>query len=421
MSLGKIQLVYELLTEQLNHWMLFPVALTMMEMTRGQTGMQTPDLLLWTLCGLFPPLFFGLRLYCLKQGRKKFFLILCHIGTAAVYTLLLLIPPRPFVCRNICILCGAGYMLYSLMLQLKKDTPHTVAMQLPAAVALSLASTFMRHTNQWNRYYTLSLIAVTALFFMVFYLRQYLDFMSLNKGSTGHMPAGDIFRSGTGLAAGYTLLGTGILIFSTQYQWLAGLLEPVMDFLMGLLRGLLSKLPKPKSESGLPVPEEGISLEKLPSVERTQPLLLWKILQIAFTVILAGALVFLIVRLLLKLLRILQDYLNRRLARQETSQEEIFDVREKCGVEKSAGKTNRERSAAFTNREKVRKLYKRKLQDSPFGKGKSSRKNILGLRTAREWESLLETRGMADIYEKTRYTLEEITAEDVRKMKEACK
>ena len=81
MSLKKIQLICEVLTEQMNHWMLFPIALTIMEMTRGQTGMEKPDMLLWVLCSLFPLLFFVLRTH--QGGKRRIRFLLLSIACRA--------------------------------------------------------------------------------------------------------------------------------------------------------------------------------------------------------------------------------------------------------------------------------------------------------------------------------------------------
>lgn len=424
MSLNRIQLLCELLTEQMNHWILFPVALTMMEMTRGQTGMKKPDLLLWVLCSLFPLLFFTLRTYHVRRRKKRYLFLLWHIIAAAGFTVMLLLVPRPFISKMICVLCGAGYMLQSAVLILKKDLVYTVAIQLPAGVALSLASTLMRHTNQWNAYYSFCLIAVIGMFFIVFYMRQYLDYMSLNKSSTGNLPIGEIFRSGAGLVLAYTLFGMAVLIISTQYEWLARLLRPLTDMLMQFIRFLLSKIFRKGGsvEEELTSIEEGAQMIGSPELpEPKEPFWLWQLLQGVFTVALLAGMAFIVLKLLLKLIQLLQEYLNRRVAGQYTQSEDAFDLREKCEPEKPEERKRQGPGGPFTNRERVRRLYKRKLlSQSRHREAKEQGKSCPELLTAREWEKRLKTDGMASVYEKARYSTQEITAEDVKRMREAC-
>ena len=424
MSLKKIQLICELLTEQMNHWMLFPIALTMMEMTRGQTGMERPDLLFWALCGLFPLLFFALRL---RHGcKKRYLFLLWHIAAASAYMLALSLIPRPSVCRRLCILCGIGYLLHSLILQLKKNTLYTTAIQLPIGMALSFVPALMRQTNHWKHYYIFSLIAVIAMFFMVFYMRQYLDYMNINMGSAGYLDLGEIFRSGTGMVAVYTLFGTVLLIISVQREWLAKVLMPLGDFLVQLVRALLAKiLPKgsaadPEQDDMMTLPDKNGAepgFAQLP--EPNEPFWFWRVLEIVVTLALIAGLVYLAARLFWKLLTLLQEYLNRRMARQNAQDQAAFDIREKCDIRKTSEEKRQQRGllAAHTNRERIRRLYKRKLLAY---RTKVPDQKTLGLFTAREWERRLQAKGMADIYELARYSESEVTAEDVKRMREIC-
>ena len=58
MKIGKIRFVNEILTEQMNHWMLFPLALIVGGASRYLTGEGDSMLLAWVLCSLFPFFFF---------------------------------------------------------------------------------------------------------------------------------------------------------------------------------------------------------------------------------------------------------------------------------------------------------------------------------------------------------------------------
>ena len=114
----KIELLSEFLTQQLNHWILFPLALTIMGLTSRYTAVPRPDLLMWAVCGLFPVVFYFLRT---KISRFPFF-VLSH--TAAV-CLSLAVPAQGTANRVICIVCGIYYMVHSFALRIKdvSDTP----------------------------------------------------------------------------------------------------------------------------------------------------------------------------------------------------------------------------------------------------------------------------------------------------------
>nr|WP_302593676.1 DUF4129 domain-containing protein [uncultured Acetatifactor sp.] len=77
-------------------------------------------------------------------------------------------------------------------------------------------------------------------------------------------------------------------------------------------------------------------------------------------------------------------------------------------------------SAYWPPRERIRRLYKKKLAAATADLDPSDRGH-LETYTAKEWEKKLTLSGMADIYEQARYSNHEVTAADVKKMKDAWK
>ena len=59
MNIKRIEIVNEFLTEQMNHWMLFPLLLTVMGVMKKLLGTGDPSLALWALCSLIPLAFFA--------------------------------------------------------------------------------------------------------------------------------------------------------------------------------------------------------------------------------------------------------------------------------------------------------------------------------------------------------------------------
>ena len=57
----KINFLLEILTEQMNHWLLFPCILTIWGLAGRYTGKVGPMVLLWVLFSLFPFLFYIIR------------------------------------------------------------------------------------------------------------------------------------------------------------------------------------------------------------------------------------------------------------------------------------------------------------------------------------------------------------------------
>lgn len=50
----QLSLISELLTQQMNHWLLFPVAFTIMGCVSGLFPISRPDFLMWVCCGFLP-------------------------------------------------------------------------------------------------------------------------------------------------------------------------------------------------------------------------------------------------------------------------------------------------------------------------------------------------------------------------------
>ena len=72
----QLSLISELLTQQMNHWLLFPVAFTIMGCVSGLFPISSPDFLMWVCCGFLPVFTFFTRI-----KLKHFFpFLLCSLA-----------------------------------------------------------------------------------------------------------------------------------------------------------------------------------------------------------------------------------------------------------------------------------------------------------------------------------------------------
>lgn len=419
MNISKIRFVNEILTEQMNHWMLFPLALAVAGASRYLTGEGDAMLLAWCLCSLFPLLFFLIR----RAVSRLIPFVLLHLAAAA---LSLLVPVSFPAGKAVCVLCTLGYLLYSHTLRLKHDEVFSCGLHLPAGVGMAAFSAFFvryLEIKDWDNYYIIALIAAIALYFIIYYVEHYLDFLSVNESSAGFLPAAEMFHSGMGLVLLYTLLGTGILLLSSQFAWLSGILQPIKALLFRFLRFLFSgKGEEPGEEIEIPIIEElQGNGEEMTLPEATEPFWLWKVLEYLAMVILAVVICGLVVLSLVKLFQLIRQYLNLRLQKEHAVDgEETCDFREKCELEHNTERKRQSLFSALSPHERIRKLYKKKLLASAPQLPEEDR-NRMGIYTAKEWERKLETRGMSALYERARYSGQEMTGADVKRMKEACK
>lgn len=417
MNIKRIEILNELLTEQMNHWLLFPLPLTVMGVVNKVIGMGNPCLLLWILCSLIPPIYFLLR-YKIKN------LILFLLAHLCVVAIVFAISGETILTRIVCTACVIGYLVQSSLLRLKQKTVFTDGIPLIFGVGLSAFMTLFQYyqgTRGWENYYILSLIAGIALYFIIYFIEHYLNFLSMNQSSAGFLPAAEMFHSGMGLVLGYTLLGTGILIFSTQFEWLASILKPLKDLLLKFLRFLFSRTSKPE-EIVDPIVEEMPSGSMgdmgLPPAEDS--FWLWEVLEAIMIVAFCIALMVGIGVLLWKLFKLIQKHMMYQYQQQEMDTGEAYDLREKCEIEKDSDRKVWNLFRALSPRERIRKLYKKKLAAAAVRMDTPDKEN-LDLFTAREWERKLALNGMADLYEQARYSNREITGADVKQMKELWK
>ena len=415
MKVKHIEYAKEILTEQMNHWMLFPLVLTVMGVSRNVTGIHDPDLLLWELCSIFPLIMLIIRY---KVNRFYVFALL-HVGIVVFVLELNYITPS--FRGGICVAVAFVYALLSLLMQ-KKGRLYSEPIQLPVGVAVSAGAILLQHyqgTDSWDAYYTITLIGTIALFFIIFYLQRYLDFLAVNQSSAGYLPASEMFRSGFGLTLGYTLLGAVVLFISTHFTWLSDILHYVKDFIIWILRFLFSNLPQDTSDEKEIIKEvvDAPMDEGLPGGE---PFWLWEVLWQIVGFIMLIAIVIALAKLLIKFVLWLQAYLVKHRIKEDIQEEDAFDIREKCNLEKNTEKKKESFLGSFSYRERIRKLYKKKLISASILMSERE-KNRLAYDTAREWEGKLKTEGMAAIYEQARYSDHEVTGTDVKKMREACK
>lgn len=417
MHMKKVEYGKEFLTQQMNHWMLFPMVLTALGIRRELTGRGSPEVLLWALCSAFPLIFFAFR--C--RVRRFYLFALLHMGV--VGGAVLLSWSLPSLEGVLCVLCAAAYALYSIFLQMKKDALYTEPIQLPVGVTISVLSLLLQHyqgVDDWDAWYSFTLIGTIALFFIIFYLQRYLDFLAVNKSSAGYLPASEMLRSGLGLALGYTLLGAFLLAAVTHSDLFSGVVRYVKEAFLRLLRYLFSLLPESGPGDVMPLPEATEDLSMAGTLPREGPFWLWEVLWRIVETAALLALVFLAAKLLLRFLKWLRQYLVLRKPGGELQEEEAFDLRERCGIEKTQDKKKQKRFDIFSHRERIRRLYKKKLLAASMVMSERER-GRLEYDTAREWEARLDAEGMAELYEQARYSRREVTGADVKRMKDACR
>lgn len=427
-SMKKLQYINEFLTEQLNHWLLFPFALFFSAFAWRTLHFSVLWIVfLWGICSFLPLAFFILRL---KAKSLASFLILQPVTSLlplGIATAVLLSNGYLFrLGQIICIGCAISYMFYSTLVYLKKKDAFTVSMQLSVGVAVAAGCIFLEaasgiDTAARMSYYIFPLIVSIGLFFIIIYIQRYIDFLNVNKSSAGYLPAAEMFHSGFGLAAGYTILGVAAMLVLAGGPWLGRLSTSLKMLFENILKWIVAKMKKTPTEDSIPIHENpGGMSGYLPEFKLNDTFRLWTILEYVFIFALLAVLLFLFVKALVKFIRYLQGLALSRMRQPDMDDGEAFDIREKCDIGDKTDRKKQKRFGPFSHSERIRRLYKKKLLSST-GQMTSAESKMLGIYTAREWEQKLSTLGMAAVYEQARYSGQEMTAEDVKRMKDACR
>jgi len=425
---SQIRLLREIMVSQINHWCLFPVVMTVLDAAAQYTGLSAdcPDFLMWTLCGLFPLSFFAAR----RLTRFMPFVLL-HVCIGALF---FLIPVQyGFLGRVFCGICAGGYLIYAFSARLSQNRQDNAFYYNPVspivAAACAGAALIIRHRigefPNWDGIYIIVLIVVLACYTLVSYIDSYLNFLNVNKSSAGYLPAEEMFCSGMGLVLVYTFSGALILLLSlTSSAWLMPAVNALKYMLIAVLRFLISLLPAESSTSEPygELPERSPDLAEQLMPGDVKPSLFWQALEYVVVIAFFCGCCFVLLKAVIWVVRFIRSRFAEGIKKGNgllLSEESAIDVREKCGFSKK--EAVREKPGLFSllsPRERIRRLYRKCAVSAGADVKNMEELNFL---TARECADKLSLPDMAEVYERARYTEKEVTAEDVRRMKEACR
>lgn len=423
MNIKRLRLINEILIEQMNHWMLFPIAMLFsgvtMQLDRSYGVML---LFMWELCSLTPFIFYKLRTRAKSVSGFLFrHPLTAAVPTAAAIAVTGLAGYPSLMGAFVCVGSALMYTVYSLYLNLKKAECFTGPVPLPVAVGLTaVAAAFVNASaasaalaRDWMGYFYFPLMISIGLFFIVMYIQNYIDFLNANKSSAGYLPAAEMFHSGLGLSLSYTVFGVvvmGLLAFSPWLKTIGLSLAELVTVFLKWLASLLSGGQEQTPEDEEFVPEVPLSPER----PVNGPFWLWEVLQYVALAAVIVLLAVIFIRLLIRLIRYLQGLALARVRQQEDGFGDVFDVREKCGLSDRSSGSRHRGPDSFSYSDRIRRIFKARV--TAFGKEKRPE-----LYTAREWERKLSVSGMAAVYEQARYSKREMTARDLKRMREAVK
>lgn len=419
-----ITLLREFLITQMNHWMLFPiytVFAAMCDNTFGRNISPSSRILLWLVFGLIP--------FLLYLGRilfKKFW----GLGflSVAIIFLMYMIPTSHVAMQVLHIGVGLGYVINSIYLRMQTTHKNNSKIPPSAGVVISAVCLFVLfyqgHTG-WTSSFITILIASLGLYFIAYYIEQYQNFLSANAGSAGYIAEKEFFRSGASLVIGYTGIGLLIMFLVSNTTWLSVILQVIKNILIFILRLLFSLIPKDTQTEELPSSPTAVEMpgymEQMEAAE-TSPI--WVFLEKVAIVLTVAAVVFLLVKIMIFLVKFIQKMLINFEPEilKHSGAEDVFDVREKCAIDKDSDWQMPLPFLIRNPKKRIRQLYKKRILSSRTAFSQDHKDaSYLNLFTARESSRILNRDELARIYEKARYSNEDCDTEDVKQMKNACR
>lgn len=415
----RIMLLRELFVTQMNHWTFFPIYLAFVVILGDITKTGTPNPLYWLFSGVIPFLF-----YIARTKLKFVWMILLHMVVIGIYVIL---PSENIVIKLLQVAVALIYVVYSIALWAKEREKKDGKVLPLLMVGISILTMYLLHHQnhrEWDSAVIISLIVVIGLYFMNYYIEQYQNFLTVNQSSAGHIPAKEMFRSGIGLVTGYTGIGIVLLILVSNADWLLAILNVVRIILSFFVRGiqsLFSSEEPPKEE--LTISESSdMAGDMMAGLEPGEGFWLWQVLEYIIIFAFLALFVIVLIKCLVNLVRWLRKKLKQPyVIKQDISADDVVDVREKCEIIRDNQWSKDFRFWNLNPANRIRQLYKKRILASQHSlTGENESKN-LNLFTARESGRMLEREELAYLYEKARYSREECSSEDVKRMKTACK
>lgn len=422
MSLGKITLLREILVTQMNHLALFPLAAVIFHVS----GYTSNTVFCWLMAGLVPLAFYLLRI----RINNFFILLVSHLAVILAVRFIFSASGGTFVFAA----ASFAYAFYSFIVRMRSMDFQDG--RLPMAVAAGIAVIallFLKYA--WNTDYYDMKIAVTfiisfGLSLLVTYLENYTNFLIVNRSTTGHIPAREIFFSGSFMAVACVLFMMLLLLLTSGIGWLQVILKNTGSVVSAILRVIFSMIGP--DESGIYVDDTHTDNGVMPEIQEPgEPAFIWKLLTVIAAIaisVLAVYLSFCMIKRIYLFIRGRMEY--KGLDSADKALGSVKDVREKCRISE---KDDINETSFFKNLlkrlspgEKIRKLYKKyvlkyshMVSDTVGAEADKHDLHRPELMTAGEWGRVSGNPDMAKLYDKARYSGGECTPEDYKLMKQA--
>ena len=413
-----LTIIREIIVTQTNHWSMFGLAYGLSVMLSEVYGISRMSLIGWGLMGI------GLILnYLIRTKISNVAIsILLHLLVIGVMTLPAL--PEP-VYMGLHAVFALFYAILSVTKHIWGTEIEDGSFPIPVISLLICVPffilTFANYPEVTGMYRNL-LICLFTMFFMQHYFGRYTRFVKLNEHSAGFFPKNEIMGAGLknviiyiGISAGVFFAIANMDSLTEFWDFITGKLS---QFFKGLMKKMFSSSDAAVTESQPLDYNDFDSLTTQMGQGEYKSGSLWEVI-LQKVIVIVGIL--LILYFLYKLVMKILSLFNFKIERPDIIVDEaVIDVREDCDKKKLKSGKKRSNRLFLTPAEKVRREFKKTVKEKVFRICKSGDTERLSYRTAGECGSALNRKEMSDLYDRARYSEQEITEKDAENMKKIC-
>ena len=305
-----------------------------------------------------------------------------------------------------------GYFAYV------KKSPKMITPPLYIVVlgVLSMIETIMKQT-QWSGYYLIIAFVFLCGYLFYYYLEQYEKFLKLNEKSASNIPEMAMFKNGLKQTGMFAIGSFFVLLMTVNFRWMEKVAGVIYSWILAVLRMIflgIQTSPPPEQQGSMEEMNNNLSgygdaVDAPFFPEFVQDIAQTLVLLFFGFIFVVGCILFMIL-----VYHIVKNHLiPKKVIKDSSILKTDDDVREYCGIERNSQRA-KQSFTIFDPRKRIRKIfYKRVIKKKRLLIGERDEK-LLRLMTAKECCETLEAQHLKTVYEKARYSSDDVTVEDVR-------
>lgn len=382
-----------------------------------------PQMWKYVLLALLPFGFYLVRVYV----KKLVLFSILHLGWAVLPL---------FLAKNIAeliffIILGAVFFGMSVYFKVTKKQDEDSVLFVAMTCIIAVISYFSALSGSGED--AAGIIATLAIVYVVFYMLYqyivgYLNYIKNNEVSNQNIPKTHIFKTSFSTLIGFLTLFVGFALLLVKGNFFADLIYKIGDLIKRFIIWLLSFAPDAMEQGGA-VEEAEETVQNLDRFgENMEPVyeLPPEIIELIDNIVTVGAYIITGIAILLFTYALFSAIVAAFRVKRDVNEEEVVLVKDKVTKVKRNQNTKKEKGKASSKDKKIRRLYEEMVVKTNLSgtTDKTEKKSIITkLRhqtPVEQCKNMQSREQIRQLYEKARYSDNEITKEDVKQMKDIC-